>query len=111
MPSLKARATEESILLRKHYDYLKTKIRMVEAKKLLQFKAQYPEETNPEIKARVDRDLTLYKLRLRLIIQEGKYRKKEVQAEGYDDSFTSAKRLAQLRIAELNNGVYIREEK
>ena len=108
MPAMKARALEEAQDLRQSYDNLKLEVKMLEARLLLQFKATYMNETNPEIKARVESEESLYKLRLELIIKEGEYKKKEIQANSFDDRFTSAKRLAQLEIAGFNNGVYVK---
>jgi hypothetical protein len=101
MPARKARAATEAENFRFEWQTAKEELRRLEAETILKVKAEYPDLTVQEQKAKADDDEKLYQKRLDVLVVESKYRKKEVESRTYDDMFTSAKRLAQIKIEEM----------
>jgi len=82
MPSIKARASE-----------------LAEAKAYLNIKLTNPKFTQGQINASVDSNDTIYQERINVILTESDYRKKCVEIDKCDDTFTGAKMLAKIQIA------------
>ena len=102
-PSLKARVTQEAEELRLYWQRDKDVYANIEAKKVMILKAENTNIKTTEIKYHINEDEALYQARLDLVVMESKYRKKEKEVEALDDTFTSAKMLARLKISELGS--------
>ena len=102
-PSLKARVTQEAEDIRLEWQTCKEFYANDEAKRVMTWKAENPDMKTTEIKYHINENEDLYGNRLKLVTMESKYRKKEKEVEALDDTFTSAKMLARLKISELGS--------
>ena len=102
-PALKSRASEEAEQARLKWLEGKEAIKRLEASFALSVKAAQNKITATELKYCVDNNNEIHKERLQVIILESQYRSKEIEANKYDDEFTSAKMLARLRISEMQS--------
>ncbi len=99
MPSIKARASEQSEELRAIWQKSKETLKKTEAKVYLDIKLTNPKYTQGQISASVDSNDQIYQKRIDVILFESEYRKKCVEIDKCDDTFTGAKMLAKIQIA------------
>ena len=79
-------------------DTEKLKLKQIEARKHLSFKAERPDATTPDLKAMVDEDDEVYAQRMAVIEFESAYRKAGIKVERYVNGFTAARKSASLEI-------------
>ena len=101
-PSLIARKASEAEELRLTWQKTKELYAFQEAKFVLTLKAEQ-ELKATEIKYYVNNDIDLYNLRLKIVLAESNYRRKEVEIKGLEEELNASKMLARIRISEISN--------
>ena len=105
-PSLKSRASEEAEELRYKWQLAKEAYNNFEARTVLVLKIEEPAVKASEIKFYVNDHKELHEARLKVVLAESNYRKKEVEVKALDDKFTSSKVLARLKMSEMQTIEY-----
>ena len=87
------------------WDESKIKLKQVEAKKHLSVKATEPNLTVSDLKAKVDEDSDIYEQRLTVIGHESEFKKNCIEFDKWENAFTSARKLANLKIEEMRANI------
>lgn len=79
---------------------------MIRAKEFFKLKLKNPSFKITELELECDENKEVYEARLKVILAEANYRKKEVERKGFDDEFTGLKVIARIHMAELSSIEY-----
>jgi len=95
-----AQKVEESRFLWKEAEI---RLKQLEAKLHLTIKAEIPDLTVGDLKAKVDGDDSIYEQRLNVISHESEYKKECIEMDKWVNAFNSARKLANVKIEEMRS--------